>query len=104
MDNQKACMELTWALCIYVTVLYLGLLVELPTLGAGAVSDSLNSIWDPIPHTGFPCPALIQGEISRLTSPLICHVLLISMGGLPCAFLNGNGGGVDGGVIAVAIF
>ena len=58
----------TWTIYIYVTVVYLGLLVGLLTVGAGAAPDALAGTWEPLPHTGLPCPALIQGEVLTLTA------------------------------------
>ncbi|OPX53917.1 hypothetical protein BTE48_16960, partial [Oceanospirillum multiglobuliferum] len=36
----------------------LGLLVGLLTVGPEAVPNALAGLWELIPHTGFPCPAL----------------------------------------------
>lgn len=37
------------------------------TLGPGIVSDSFTDFWNPIPHTGSPCPALIQSKMFNPT-------------------------------------
>ena len=55
--NQGAWMGLTYALYIHVTVVYLGLFVGVLTMGAGAVPNALTGFWEPILHTGLPCPA-----------------------------------------------
>lgn len=38
-----------------------------PKRGAGAVPNNLTGSWEPIPHTGLTCPALIQGAVLSLT-------------------------------------
>lgn len=55
--------------------------MELLAVGPGAVPNTLVGFWEPIPHSGLPCPALIKGG-AYSSCNLICHGLLISMGGL----------------------
>ena len=50
------------------TVVCLGLLMGLLTVGVGAVPNALADFWDPIPHIGLPCSVLIQGEELGLTT------------------------------------
>ena len=50
--------------------MHLGLLVELLTMGSDAVPNALAGFGEPIPHTGLPCPALIQGLVVSLTATL----------------------------------
>ena len=42
----------------------MGLLTE----GEETISDFYIDFWDPIPHTGMPCQALIHGEALSLTT------------------------------------
>lgn len=50
-------------------------------MGEVAVFDSFVGYWDPLPYTELCCPALIEGKVSNYCI-LICHVWLISLGGL----------------------
>lgn len=52
---------------MHVTVVQLGPLRGLLTVGEGAVSDSFTSLWDHTPHTGSPCPASTHREVLILT-------------------------------------
>lgn len=53
-----------------------------PKVGAGSVIYSFAGIWDPSPHVGLLCRALIQGGyIVILQFDMPCS-LLIFMGGL----------------------
>lgn len=72
-----------WQLCLF---------VELLAVGSGPVPATWAGFWEPIPHAGVPSPTLMQGK--KLGQPclnLMCHSLLMPMGGLQRA-----GGGVDG--------
>lgn len=63
------------------------------TAGTGAVSDSFTGFWNSTPHTGLPCPALIYGEVLRLTATgYACHVLLLLIGDLPFPRWEWRGG------------
>lgn len=53
----RDCIELTWALCMCVTVVELGFLTGLLTVKAGAVADSFAVFWDPFPPTRLSCLA-----------------------------------------------
>lgn len=64
-------------------------------MGIGAVSDSFDSFWKPIPHTGFPCSALIQGQERCLVSLQLDMSYLVDIYGRPT--LCFPEGGMDGG-------
>lgn len=38
------------------------------TVEVGAVPSALAGFWEPLPHTGVPCPASIQEEALSPTS------------------------------------
>ena len=51
------------------TVVSLGLLMGLLTVGTGVGSNTLTGFWEPIPHTGLPYQALMQREkLSPITT------------------------------------
>lgn len=50
------------------TVVYLGLPVELLTMGTGAFPKVLVGSSEPIPHPGLSFPALIQWEVLNLAA------------------------------------
>lgn len=50
----------TLALCICMTVVWLGLLVELQAVGAGSVPNTLPGFGKPVPNAGLPCQALFK--------------------------------------------
>lgn len=47
-------------------VVYLGLPVELLTMGTGAFPEVLFGSSEPVPHPGLSFPALIQWEVLSL--------------------------------------
>lgn len=51
------------------TVVYLGLPVELLTMGTGAFPKVLVGSSEPIPHPVLPCPVLIQRRCLVLLQP-----------------------------------
>lgn len=55
------------------TVVYLGLLLVLLAVGAGAAPDSLAGFWELMPHTEMPCPDFTQEEELSPSSP--CYVM-----------------------------
>lgn len=59
-NNLRASVGSTLGLYLYITIVYLSILVVLLTLGAGAVSYSFACFWYHIPHIVLPCLALKQ--------------------------------------------
>ena len=60
----------THSTLVFVTFVWLGLLVGLLTAVAGAAFESFADFWKSIPCISLPCPALIQGEVLSLTETL----------------------------------
>lgn len=61
-------------------------------MGAGAVSDSFAFFWHPFSLTRLPCPTLILSYVPFFYN-MVCHIWLISVGGMP-AFEEKGGGGL----------
>lgn len=61
---------------MYVMVAQLDLLMGLPTVGAGAVSDSFDWFWDSFHLSGLSFPAIIGGEAFSLTATIYMPCLV----------------------------
>ena len=59
-------MGLSYVLCIYLMVVWLGVLVGFPSMGVGAVSDSVACDLDPFPSAMLPNAAFIRGFVPSL--------------------------------------
>jgi len=82
-------MGVSQVLCTYFLVVWLGVLVILPTMGVG-VSLTLACTWNPFSPTGLPQPSLDMRIYSILSCwPMFCGYLWES-----CSFIF-NGGGVE---------
>lgn len=76
-------MSLSYILCTNSIVIYLGVSMELLTVGAEAISDS-------VPPTGLPSPIMIWEFVPSLN--VSCYAVFVWYQLERCSLLKGNGG------------